>query len=64
MLHQAGFHWARSRGAWSRQLTNAAWASAHSAAGKLTENSLPSSESLEPTSQEAPGDTNSTGDSI
>jgi hypothetical protein len=41
MLHRAGFHWARSRGAWSRQLTNAAWASARYVAGKLAENALP-----------------------
>jgi len=41
MLHQAGFHWARSRRAWTRQLTNAAWASAHSVAARLTENSIP-----------------------
>jgi len=44
MLHQAGFRWARSRRAWSRQLTNAAWASADYLARKLAENSLPTPE--------------------
>ena len=44
MLHQAGFRWARSRGAWSRQLTNAAWASAHYVARILAEDSLPTPE--------------------
>lgn len=54
MLHRAGFHWARSRGAWTRQLTPAAWVSAHSLAERLTEKSVPTPSPAEAPLQQAP----------